>query len=30
MVMEQVLAHADEPAAARPRVHQGSTLIPHP
>jgi hypothetical protein len=30
MVMEQVLGHAEDPAAAGPRVHQGSTLIPHP
>ena len=30
MVMEQVLGHTDEPAVTWPRVHQGSTLIPHP
>jgi hypothetical protein len=30
MVMEQVLGHAHEPAVIWPRVHQGSTLIPHP
>ena len=30
MVMEQVLGHAAEPAVARPRGHQGGTLIRHP